>query len=175
MFSGVVNAFSSDIGSNDIGKGKNQLTKQVDDFNKIARYYKKKGKGWVVIADENYGEGSSREHAAMEPRYLGCRAIIAKSMARIAETNLKRHGVLPLWFCHQGDYDLIAEDDLISIPDFSLAPDSLTSGQEIYLQVKHADGSMEAIPTRHTLSEQEIAWFKAGSALEWLRINTSSA
>ncbi|HLC90773.1 MAG TPA: aconitate hydratase [Candidatus Nanoarchaeia archaeon] len=168
LFSGAVNAFSDSV-----GKGKNQLTGRIQDFSQIAREYKVQKRGWIVVGDENYGEGSSREHAAMEPRYLGCRAVIAKSFARIAETNLKRQGILPLWFVDKADYEKILEDDLITIDDIPLEAGnglySLKLGNDIYLHVQHVDGSIEAIPCRHTFSAEERAWFTAGSALEYLK------
>ena len=110
MFIGAINAFSGEA-----GKGKNVLNGEVKDFSAVARDYKAKGIGWVAIGDENYGEGSSREHAAMEPRFLGGRAIIVKSFARIHETNLKKQGMLALTFKNPADYDLIREDDLLAI------------------------------------------------------------
>ncbi|MFH1276547.1 MAG: aconitate hydratase [Candidatus Woesearchaeota archaeon] len=158
MYSGAVNYFSDSV-----GKGKNILNNEVKEFNQVARDYKKAGRGWIVVGDENYGEGSSREHAAMEPRYLGCRAIIAKSFARIAETNLKMQGILPLWFVNPEDYDKILEDDLITINP------NLIPGKNIYLQIQHADGSINAVPCKHTYSPEQIAWFKAGSALQFIR------
>ena len=159
LFSGAVNTFSDSV-----GKGRNKLTGDIQDFSRIAREYKAQKRGWIVVGDENYGEGSSREHAAMEPRYLGCRAVIAKSFARIAETNLKRQGILPLWFVDKADYEKILEDDMITIDDISLE-----AGNDLYLHIQHADGSIEAIPCRHTFSAQEMEWFTAGSALEWLK------
>ncbi len=125
-----------------------------------ARVYKSKGIGWVVIGEENYGEGSSREHAAMEPRFLGGRAVIAKSFARIHETNLKKQGMLPLTFANPSDYDLIQETDRLS-----LAVGDLTPGKPLLMKVTHADGSHHNVSLQHTFNEQQIGWFKAGSAL----------
>ena len=159
MYSGTVNAFREEV-----GRGKNQLTGEVDDFHRVARSYKEKGVGWIVVGDENYGEGSSREHAAMEPRHLGCRVVIAKSFARIAETNLKKQAVLPLWFIDSGDYEKIFEDDQVSIDEMDLEV-----GKNVYLRIVHGDGSIDAIETRHTLNDEEIAWFRAGSSLNWIR------
>lgn len=158
MFSGAVNAFREEV-----GKGKNILTNEIQEYNQVARDYKSKNFGWVVFGDTNYGEGSSREHAAMEPRYLGCRAVIVKSFARIHETNLKKQGVLPLTFSNPLDYEKVQEEDNVSINDGPKV------GKPIYLTVNHKDGSIDAIETRHTLTEEQIAWFKAGSALEWIR------
>jgi len=160
LFSGAVNAFTSET-----GKGKNILTGETGvEFNKIARYYKEKDKGWVVVGDTNYGEGSSREHAAMEPRYLGCRAIIAKSFARIAETNLKKQGILPLWFVNGSDYDKIREDDIIAIIDVDIK-----EGKNVELLVKHSDSSTDTIETKHTFTKEQIDWFNAGSAINQIR------
>lgn len=157
MFIGAVNAFTDEV-----GKGRNILTGETGiDFSKIARDYKANGIGWAAVGDENYGEGSSREHAAMEPRFLGCRTIIAKSFARIAETNLKKQGILPLTFNQKSDYDIIGESDRLSIKNLdALSPDSI-----VEISVTHEDGSEERIQTSHTLSEVQIEWFKAGSAL----------
>jgi aconitate hydratase len=159
MYTGAVNAFSDKV-----GEGKDILTGKDESYPAIARNYKKNGKGWVVIGDSNYGEGSSREHAAMEPRYLGCRAVIAKSFARIAETNLKKQGLLPLWFANENDYDKILEDDMISFLDLDIKP-----GEEIGVEIKHADGAIEVIKTKHTFSDEQIRWFEQGSALSFIR------
>jgi aconitate hydratase len=159
LYSGAVSAFSDKV-----GQGKNQLTGEVQEFSLIARSYKTAGKGWVVVADENYGEGSSREHAAMEPRHLGCRMIIAKSFARIAESNLKRQGILAVTFLDAREYDKILEDDQISIDDIDLE-----EGRDIYLNIHHADGLIDAIACKHSFSKEQIEWFKAGSALEYLK------
>jgi len=156
MYSGAVNAFSEEI-----GKGKNIFNGEVKEYNEVAREYRKDGQGWVVIGDENYGEGSSREHAAMEPRYLGCRAIISKSFARIAETNLKKQGILPLWLDNPSDYDKFQEEDKITI--FGL--DALTQNKEVRIRVEHKDGSDEEIFANHTMSDEQVRWFYAGSAL----------
>ena len=158
MFSGAVNAFSDKV-----GKGKNLLTETEENFSTIARHYQNHDKGWVAIGDTNYGEGSSREHAAMEPRYLGCRAVLAKSFARIAETNLKKQGILSLWFSKESDYDKILEDDIIDVDN------DVAVGEPVYVTLKHADGSVEAIKMSHTLSAEQLEWFRFGSALNWLR------
>ena len=162
MFSGAVNAFSDQI-----GEGKNLLTGTEEGFSSIARAYQKNDKGWIAVGDVNYGEGSSREHAAMEPRYLGCRAVLAKSFARIAETNLKKQGILPLWFNVESDYDKILEADIIDI-------DSDAKVNElVYVTLTHADGAVEVIQTKHTFSAEQLEWFKYGSALNWLRERSS--
>ncbi|MHC4470417.1 MAG: aconitate hydratase [Planctomycetota bacterium] len=131
----------------------------------LAKRYGQQGVQWVVIGDENYGEGSSREHAAMEPRHRGCRAVIARSFARIAETNLKRQGILPLWFAVAADYDLIRETDRVAVKGLGgLAPDSTVT-----VALTHEDGTEDAFAVRHTLSAAQVEWFKAGSALNAMR------
>jgi aconitate hydratase len=159
LFSGAANAFRSEV-----GKGKNFYTESIDSFANLARDYKKRSLGWVAIGDENYGEGSSREHAAMEPRHLGGRAIIVKSFARIHETNLKKQGMLALTFANPSDYDKIREDDMLSI----LGLASFRPGKSLTLQIAHADGVTETISLNHSYNENQIAWFKAGSALNKL-------
>lgn len=161
MLLGADNAFTGEI-----GKGKNQITgEQGMEFAKIARSYKKAGKGWMIIGDENYGEGSSREHAAMSPRFLGGSAVIAKSFARIHETNLKKQGVLALHFVNPKDYDKIQEDDRLSIAGLA----QLTPGKNLTLEVKHSNGSVDKIEVRHTYNAEQIKWFVAGSALNLIR------
>jgi aconitate hydratase len=156
MFIGAVNAFSGEA-----GKGKNVLSGVVKEFSAVARDYKAQGTGWVTIGDENYGEGSSREHAAMEPRFLGGRAIIVKSFARIHETNLKKQGMLALTFKNPADYDLIKEDDVLAIRGLT----AFAPGISLKLEIKHKDGSIQSIELNHSFNEGQIAWFKAGSAL----------
>jgi len=155
MFIGAINSFNNKMNS-----VKNLLTGKYDEVPKVAREYKANKIGWIVVGEENYGEGSSREHAAMEPRYLGGKAIIVKSFARIHETNLKKQGMLPLTFANTQDYDLIREDDLfdIDLSDFKV-------GNNLKMTVKHNDGSKDIIELKHTFNEQQIQWFKAGSAL----------
>ena len=149
-----------------VGKGKNLLTGENDvAYAAIARSYKADGLGWVAIADENYGEGSSREHAAMEPRYLGGVAVIARSFARIAETNLKKQGVLPLTFENPADYDKIREDDRVS----SVGCDRVGARLEGGMVISHADGSVDEQSLIHTFSDNQIEWVKAGSALNLIR------
>jgi aconitate hydratase len=134
-------------------------------FPEIARDWSRAGQPWVFVADENYGEGSSREHAAMEPRYRGARAIIARSFARIAETNLKKQGVLPLFFEDPATYDLIAVDSRISILGLAgLAPDT-----PLNCQIHQTDGSVVDFRCTHTFSPEQIEWFKAGGALNLIR------
>lgn len=159
---GATNAFAPDA----IGKGKDVLTNKSDlEFAKIARNYKSKKQGWVIIGDENYGEGSSREHAAMSPRFLGGLAVIAKSFARIHETNLKKQGMLALTFANPADYEKIQEDDRVSI----LGLKHFAPGQPLSLEVTHSSGQKEMIPLAHTFNDEQIKWFQAGSALNLLR------
>jgi aconitate hydratase len=164
MFIGATNAFSGDT-----GKVKNIFTSETKSVPEVAREYKAKGIGWVVVGDENYGEGSSREHAAMEPRFLGGRAIIVKSFARIHETNLKKQGMLPLTFADPKDYDKIKEDDKIDLLVTQLAP-----GEQVKMIVKHSDGSKDEIMLNHTMNETQIGWFKAGSALNLIAKQNSN-
>ena len=132
----------------------------------VARIYKSMGLGSIVVGDENYGEGSSREHAAMEPRHLGVRAVLVKSFARIHETNLKKQGMLGLTFANKADYDLIEEDDQIDI----LGLTSFTPGQPLQVRLRHADGDTDLIQVNHTYNQGQIEWFKAGSALNLIRL-----
>ena len=134
-----------------------------------ARTLKSMGIGSIVIGDENYGEGSSREHAAMEPRHLGVRAVLVKSFARIHETNLKKQGMLGLTFANKADYDLIEEDDQIDI----LGLTTFAPGQPLQVRLRHADGDTDLITVNHTYNEGQIAWFKAGSALNLIKLQES--
>ncbi|MCO5142300.1 MAG: aconitate hydratase [Oligoflexia bacterium] len=160
MFLGAVNSFSGDI-----GKVKNMFTGQVAETPKIAREYKAEGKRWIVVGDENYGEGSSREHAAMSPRFLGAAAVIVRSFARIHETNLKKQGVLPLTFANPADYDKVQEADEISI----LGLTAIAPGSDLKCVLKHKDGKTDEFLLKHTLNNEQIRWFKAGSALNVLK------
>jgi len=160
MYLGAINFFTGEA-----GKGTNAFTGEKSIlFPEIAKDYKKRGVEWVVVGDENYGEGSSREHAAMSPRFLGCRAVIAKSFARIAETNLKKQGILPLTFDSPADYDKIGEGDKISIVGLK----QLKPGSELTLKVKGNAGE-SSFKVKHSMTEEQIDWFKAGSALNILR------
>jgi len=134
-----------------------------------ARVLKSLGIGSIVVGDENYGEGSSREHAAMEPRHLGVRAVLVKSFARIHETNLKKQGMLGLTFANKADYDLIEEDDQIDI----LGLTTFAPGQPLQVRLRHADGDTDLITVNHTYNEGQIAWFKAGSALNLIKLQES--
>ncbi len=161
MFLGAINSYTGDA-----GKGLNILTGEKGlEFPKIARAYKAKGLRWVAIGDENYGEGSSREHAAMSPRFLGAGAVITRSFARIHETNLKKQGILPLTFVNPTDYELVKETDKISI----LGLKNLAPGKEIEGVLHHADGKTGKILLKHSLTSDQIDWFKAGSALNLLK------
>jgi aconitate hydratase len=144
---------------------KNQLTGEYGDVSDVARYYKSHQIGSVVVGDENYGEGSSREHAAMEPRHLGVRAIIVKSFARIHETNLKKQGMLALTFANPADYERIRENDRISI----LGLEKFAEGVPLTMLLLHDDGTQEEVVLNHTFSASQIEWFKAGSALNGIR------
>ena len=156
MLIGAVNAYTQETNS-----VKNQLTGEYDTVPSVQRYYKAHGIGSVVIAYDNYGEGSSREHAAMEPRYLGVKAIVTKSFARIHETNLKKQGMLAITFANESDYELIREDDTIDIIDLKeFAPD-----RQLTLVLRHNDGTNDTIKVNHTYNAGQILWFKAGSAL----------
>jgi aconitate hydratase len=160
MFLGAVNAFTGEI-----GKGVNVLTGEAGlPFAKIARDWKARGVGWVVVGDENYGEGSSREHAAMSPRYLGARMVVVKSFARIHETNLKKQGILPLTFASPADYALFERDDRVSVVGLA----ALAPGRPVEVRIHKPDGRTVAVATRHTMTGEQIGWFRAGSALNAL-------
>lgn len=153
---GGVNAFTDEV-----GKVKNQFTGKYGEPQEVARDYKSKGVKWIIVGDENYGEGSSREHAAMEPRFLNGAAVITRSFARIHETNLKKQGMLPLTFDNPEDYEKIQEDDKLDILGLS----ELVPGSQLTLVANHSDGSKDEIKLNHTFNEAQIGWFKAGSAL----------
>merc|ERR1712212_139832 len=144
---------------------KNQETGAYDAVPEVAKQYREAGIKWVVVGDENYGEGSSREQAALEPRFLGGHAIITKSFARIHETNLKKQGMLPLTFADKADYDKIQPDDKISI----LGLEAFAPGKPLTASVNHADGSSDTIVLNHTFNEQQITWFHSGSALNRMK------
>jgi aconitate hydratase len=157
---GAINYFNNQTDS-----VKNQLTGEYGSVPATQRAYKAAGIGTIVVGDENYGEGSSREHAAMEPRFLGVRAILVKSFARIHETNLKKQGMLGLTFADKDDYDKIQEDDtfdIIGLKDF--APNI-----PLHILIHHGNGESETIEVNHTYNEQQIEWFKAGAALNIIR------
>jgi aconitate hydratase len=157
MFLGALNAFTGET-----GKGVNPLTgASGQTLAQIARDLKKNGQFWMVVGDENYGEGSSREHAAMSPRYLGGVVVLVRSFARIHETNLKKQGILPLTFIDPADYDRFEQNDRVTISGlYALEP-----GKPVKVLIKKPDGRVEEIETRHSLTREQIAWFRAGSAL----------
>ena len=157
---GAVNAFSGET-----NKVKSQLTGDYGEVPAVQRTYKAAGIPTIVVGDHNYGEGSSREHAAMEPRHLGVKAVLVKSFARIHETNLKKQGMLALTFSNEADYDKIKENDTINF----LNLDQFAPGKQIELELAHSDGSKEIIAVNHTYNEQQIGWFKAGSALNLIK------
>jgi aconitate hydratase len=160
MLIGAVNYFNEETNS-----VKNQLSGEYGPVPDTQRAYKAAGISTIVVGDENYGEGSSREHAAMEPRHLGVKVVLVKSFARIHETNLKKQGMLGLTFSDKNDYDLIQEDDVISTIDLA----SFAPGKQVTLEVTHADGSVNKIVCNHTYNNNQIAWFKAGSALNLIK------
>ena len=161
LYLGAVNAFPG----YEVGYGKNQLTGETQSFPEIAKAYHEAGQPWVVIGDENMGEGSSREHAAMGPRFRQGLVAIARSFARIHETNLKKQGMLPLTFADPADYDRIGEDDRIAVHGLA----DLTPGQPLTLEVTRPDGDTWSLQANHTFSSQQVEWFKAGSALNVIR------
>jgi len=160
MLIGAVNSFNGET-----NKVKNQLTGEYGEVPAVQRQYKQHQIGSIVVGDENYGEGSSREHAAMEPRFLGVRAILVKSFARIHETNLKKQGMLALTFDNPADYDKIQEDDSIDI----VGLESFKPGRSLTVVLNHANGGVDEIKVNHTYNEGQIGWFKAGSALNLLK------
>jgi aconitate hydratase len=160
MLIGAINSFNDQA-----NKVKNQITGEYGEVPAVQRAYKAAGIASVVVGDQNYGEGSSREHAAMEPRHLGVKAVIVKSFARIHETNLKKQGMLGLTFANEADYDKIQEDDTLNFIDLK----SFTPGKPLTLELCHADGSKDLIMLNHTYNKQQIDWFKAGSALDLIR------
>jgi aconitate hydratase len=165
MLIGAVNYFNEQTDS-----VKNQLTGEYGPVPATQRDYKAAGIGSIVVGDDNYGEGSSREHAAMEPRHLGVRAVLVKSFARIHETNLKKQGMLGLTFVDPADYNKIQEDDTIDI----IGLESFTPGKPLQIVLHHADGSQESFEVNHTYNAQQIEWFKAGGALNIIRRNTAA-
>ncbi len=161
MLIGAENAFNGK--ANEV---KNQLTGAFGEVPAVQRAYKAAGVPSIVVGDHNYGEGSSREHAAMEPRHLGVRAVIVKSFARIHETNLKKQGMLGLTFANEADYDKIQEDDTFNFTDL----ESFTPGKPLTLEIVHSNGTTENISLNHTYNDSQIEWFKAGSALNLIKL-----
>ncbi|HEY5648777.1 MAG TPA: aconitate hydratase, partial [Nitrospiria bacterium] len=160
MFLGANNAYTAEPGT-----GNNVISGEKDqNVSAIARKYKAEGIGSVVIGDENYGEGSSREHAAMSPRFLGVRAVITKSFARIHETNLKKQGILPLTFADPKDYEQFEQEDRVSVRGLS----SLAPGKAVEVVIHKKDGKEVRVEANHSMTEPQIRWFNAGSALNAL-------
>lgn len=165
MFTGAVNAFTDET-----GHGLDQLSGDTGiGFSEVAKRYKAAGQRWVAVGDENYGEGSSREHAAMSPRLLGAAAVLVRSFARIHESNLKKQGVLPLTFANPADYEKVQEKDKVSV----LGLDALAPGKPVSVVFHHEDGSSDEVSANHTLSDEQIEWFQAGSALNLLRLQSN--
>jgi aconitate hydratase len=163
-FIGAINAFNEEA-----NKVKNQLTGEYGPVPDVQRAYKAEGVAGIVVGDENYGEGSSREHAAMEPRHLGVRVILVKSFARIHETNLKKQGMLGLTFADPADYDKIQEDDIIDVVGLT----DFAPGIPLTVVLHHADGTTDDFPVNHTYNEAQIEWFKAGSALNLIEAQSA--
>jgi aconitate hydratase len=160
LFVGVNNAFTP----GETGKGIDARTGAVVALPDLANAYRAAGIEWIAVGDENYGEGSSREHAAMEPRLQGGRAVVARSFARIAEANLKKQAMLPLTFADPADYDKVRADDGVDIVGLA----GLAPGVPVTVVLHHSDGTTDEIVTNHTMSEEHIDWFRAGSALNLL-------
>jgi len=160
MLTGAINYYNDKADS-----VKDQLTGEYGSVPDVQRHYKKEGIPTIVVGDENYGEGSSREHAAMEPRHLGVFAVLVRSFARIHETNLKKQGMLGITFANPADYDKIQEDDTFDFIDL----EDFAEGKQLTIRITHADGSSDEIKVNHTYNENQIKWFKAGSALNMIR------
>ena len=161
---GAVNAFGGAT-----NKVKNQLDGSFDEVPNVARAYKASSVPSIVVGDHNYGEGSSREHAAMEPRHLGVCAVIVKSFARIHETNLKKQGMLGLTFDKESDYDLVQEDDTFNFIDLA----DFAPGKPLTLEIVHTNGSSDKVLLNHTYNAQQIEWFSAGSALNLIKTQSA--
>src|SRR4051794_39082161 len=160
LFAGVINAYTEADGT-----GKDPLDGETKAYPDIAKHLHEAGVSWVAVGDENYGEGSSREHAAMEPRYRGCKVILVRSFARIHETNLKKQGVLPLTFADPSVYDQISEDDKLSF----LGLAELAPGKPVYCEIVKPDGTKIGFEANHTMNDEQIEWFRAGGALNIIR------
>ena len=160
MLTGAMNFFNEKTNS-----VKNQLTGEYGPVPDVQRAYKSENIPTIVVGDENYGEGSSREHAAMEPRHLGVRVVLVRSFARIHETNLKKQGMLALTFADKTDYDKIQENDIFDFVDL----DVFSPGKRLTLTITHDDGSFDSISCNHTYNQTQINWFNAGSALNLIR------
>jgi aconitate hydratase len=162
----VINAFTETDGT-----GKDPLDGETKAFPDIAKNLHAHGVSWVAVGDENYGEGSSREHAAMEPRFRGAKVILVRSFARIHETNLKKQGVLPLTFADPAVYDQIGEDDKLSF----LGLAELEPGKPVYCEIVKPDGTTIGFEANHTMNHEQIGWFRAGGALNIIRQRGASA
>src|SRR6056300_238761 len=162
LFIGVNNAFSEESGT-----GINTLKNEIMTLPDLAKTYHENNINWIAIGDENYGEGSSREHAAMEPRFRGCRVVLVKSFARIHEANLKKQGILPLTFEDKADYEMIEQNDKLTIKNLEY----LSPGSKVTVSIQKKDGSTLDIDTNHSLSEEQISWFESGSALNYIKSN----
>ena len=162
LFIGVNNAFTEDSGT-----GVNTLNNEIMTLPDLAKTYHENNINWIAIGDENYGEGSSREHAAMEPRFRGCRVVLVKSFARIHEANLKKQGILPLTFEDKTDYEKIEQNDKLTIKNL----ENLSPGSKVTVSIQKEDGSKVDIDTSHSLSEEQISWFESGSALNYIKSN----
>ena len=160
LFIGVNNSYTTDS-----GMGNNLLTNEIMSLPDLAKSYHENAVNWIAIGDENYGEGSSREHAAMEPRFRGCKVVLVKSFARIHEANLKKQGILPLTFDNKDDYELIEQDDKLTIEN----PSNIEHEKQVIVNIEKSDGKILAIATNHSLSDEQITWFKAGSALNYIK------
>ena len=160
LFIGVNNSYTDESGI-----GNNLLTNETMSLPDLAKSYHENSVNWVAIGDENYREGSSREHAAMEPRFRGCKVVIVKSFARIHEANLKKQGILPLTFDNKEDYNLINQEDKLTIQD----PSNLEPDKQVIVNIEKPDGNHVSIKTNHSLSDEQITWFKAGSALNYIK------
>ena len=160
LFIGVNNSYTDESGT-----GNNLITNETMSLPDLAKSYHENSVNWVAIGDENYGEGSSREHAAMEPRFRGCKVVIVKSFARIHEANLKKQGILPLTFDNKEDYNLINQEDKLTIQD----PSNLEPDKQVIVNIEKPDGNHVSIKTNHSLSDEQITWFKAGSALNHIK------
>ena len=160
LFIGVNNSYTDESGI-----GNNLLTNETMSLPDLAKSYHENSVNWVAIGDENYGEGSSREHASMEPRFRGCKVVIVKSFARIHEANLKKQGILPLTFDNKEDYNLINQEDKLTIQD----PSNLEPDKQVIVNIEKPDGNHVSIKTNHSLSDEQITWFKAGSALNYIK------
>jgi aconitate hydratase len=156
LLMGAVNAFNGET-----NKVKCQICGEYNEVSAVAKAYKEKGMMSIVVAEDNYGEGSSREHAAMEPRFLNVAVVLTKSFARIHETNLKKQGVLALTFINKDDYDKVREDDRISV----IGLKEFAPGKPLTVKLRHADGTEESFEVEHTYNDTQIGWFKAGAAL----------